>query len=139
VLPKLPPAVEQFLRLPNPSVIACIRPDGFPMSVATWYEWSDGLILVNMHEKRDRLRWMRVNPRVSVTVLGEDWSKHVSMFGSIVRFEDDTTLADIDRLCVRYSGRPFPRRTAKRVSAWIEPMGWLGWDETGELASHPPV
>ena len=125
--------------MPNPAVIACIRPDGFPMSVATWYEWSDGLILVNMHEKRDRLRWMRANPRVSLTVLGEDWGKHVSMFGSIVRFEDDTTLADIDRLCVRYSGQPFPRRTAQRVSAWIEPMGWLGWDETGELSSHPPV
>ena len=139
MLPKLPPAVEQFLHLPNPAVIACIRPDGFPMSVATWYEWSDGLILVNMHEKRDRLRWMRVNPKVSVTVLGKDWSKHVSMFGSIVRFEDDTTLADIDRLCLRYTGKPFARRTAKRVSAWIEPMGWHGWDDEGELSSRPPV
>ena len=139
MLGKLPPAVEKFLAKPNPAVIACIRPDGFPMSVATWYEWSDGLILVNMHEKRDRLRWMRANPKVSLTVLGEDWGKHVSMYGSIVRFEDDTTLADIDRLCVRYSGQPFPRRTAKRVSAWIEPMGWHGWDETGELSSRPPV
>lgn len=139
MLPKLPPVVEQFLQLPNPAVIACIRPDGYPMSVATWYEWSDGLILVNMHEGRDRLRWMRANPRVSLTVLGEDWGKHVSMFGSIVRFEDDTTLADIDRLCIRYSGQPFPRRTAKRVSAWIEPVGWLGWDETGELSSRPPL
>ena len=111
------------------------------MSVATWYAWQDGLILVNMHESRDRLRWMRANPRVSVTVLGEDWYRHVSMFGSIVRFVDDTklALADIDRLCLRYTGKPFARRTAKRVSAWIEPMGWHGWDDEGELSSRPPL
>ena len=139
MLAKLPAAVERFLSKPNPAVIACIRPDGFPMSVATWYDWQDGLILVNMHESRDRLRWMRANPRVSVTVLGEDWYRHVSMFGSVVRLEDDSKLADIDRLCLRYTGKPFARRTAKRVSAWIEPMGWHGWDDEGELSSRPPL
>jgi len=134
---ELPPAVDRFLHEPNPAIIACIRPDGFPMSVATWYDWQDGLILVNMHERRSRLRWMRLNPRVSVTVLGEDWSRHVSLFGSIVRFVDDVELTDIDRLCRRYSGQPFPMRTAKRVSAWIEPHGWHGWDSEGKLSSVP--
>jgi PPOX class probable F420-dependent enzyme len=139
VLAQLPAAVERFLSTPNPAVIACIRPDGFPMSVATWYDWQDGLILVNMHESRDRLRWMRANPRVSVTVLGEDWYRHVSMFGSVVRLEDDSKLADIDRLCLRYTGKRFARRTAKRVSAWIEPIGWHGWDDEGELSSRPAL
>lgn len=134
---KLPPRVDEFLKRPNPAVIACIRPDGFPMTVATWYDWHDGLILVNMHESRSRLRWMRKNPRVSVTVLGEDWYRHVSLFGSVVTIADDVTLADIDRLSRRYTGKAFANRAAKRVSAWIEPKGWHGWDDDGELSSTP--
>jgi PPOX class probable F420-dependent enzyme len=131
----LPAEVDEFLKKPNPAVIACIRPDGFPMTVATWYDWEDGRILVNMHEGRSRLRWMRVNPKVSVTMLGEDWYRHVSVFGSIVQFVDDAGLADIDRLCRRYTGKAFANRAAKRVSAWIEPEGWHGWDDEGVLSS----
>jgi PPOX class probable F420-dependent enzyme len=131
----LPDAVDGFLRLPNPAVIACIRPDGFPMSVATWYDWDGKRILVNMHESRSRLRWMRKNPKVSLTVLGEDWYRHVSLFGSVVEIVDDVTLADIDRLCRHYTDKPFARRDAKRVSAWIEPAGWHGWDDEGRLSS----
>jgi PPOX class probable F420-dependent enzyme len=132
----LPPAVVDFLKRPNPAVIAFIRPDGYPMSVATWYDWDDGLILVNMHEGRSRLRWLRANPKASLTALGEeDWYRHVSLYGAVVRFVDDVDLADIDRLCLRYTGEPFSNRNAKRVSAWIEPHGWHGWDDEGEVAS----
>jgi hypothetical protein len=106
------------------------------MSVATWYDWEDGMILVNMHERRSRLRWLRANPRVSVTALGQgDWYRHVTLYGSVVRFAEDADLADIDRLCLRYTGKPFSNRRAKRVSAWIEPRGWHGWDDSGEIAS----
>lgn len=133
---ELPQPVVDFLKRPNPAVIAFIRPDGYPMSVATWYDWEDGMILVNMHERRSRLRWLRANPRVSVTALGEgDWYRHVTLYGSVVRFADDADLADIDRLCLRYTGKPFSNRRAKRVSAWIEPRGWHGWDDSGEIAS----
>ncbi len=133
---KLPPAVLDFVKKPHPAVIASIRPDGYPMTVATWYDWeSDGLILVNMHEGRSRLRWMRANPKVSLTMLGKDWYRHVSIYGSVVRFADDADLADIDRLCLRYTAKPFANRRAKRVSAWIEPHGWHGWDDEGELSS----
>jgi PPOX class probable F420-dependent enzyme len=132
---ELPPRVVEFLKKPNAAVIACIRPDGFPMTVATWYDWEDGLILVNMHEGRSRLRWMRSNPKVSLTVLDEDWYRHVSLYGSVVKIAVDTDLADIDRLCLRYTEKPFSNRRAKRVSAWIEPKGWHGWDDDGELAS----
>jgi hypothetical protein len=46
---KLPPNIVELLRRPNPAVIACVRPDGFPMTVATWYDWDDGLVLVNIY------------------------------------------------------------------------------------------
>jgi PPOX class probable F420-dependent enzyme len=132
---ELPPRVIEFLKKPNPAVIACIRPDGFPMTVATWYDWEDGLILVNMRDSRSRLRWMRLDPKVSLTMLDEDWYRHVSLFGNVIKIADDVDLRDIDRLSRRYSGKPFANRAARRVSALIEPEGWHGWDDGGELAS----
>jgi len=134
---KLPARVERFLKQPNAAVIATLRPDGFPMSVVTWYDWDAGRILVNMNAIRSRLRWMRLNPKVSLTVFDADWYRHVSLYGMVVAIEDDAGLAGIDRLAVRYTGRPFGDRGAKRVNAWIEPLGWHGWDDSGELASPP--
>ena len=125
--PKIPPHIDEFLRQPNASVIGCIRPDGFPMTVATWYDWEEGRILVNMAQSRSRLRWMRLNPKVSLTVFDKDWYRHVSLYGLVVTFTDDVDLADIDRLARRYRGQPYGARDAKRVSAWIEPKGWHEW------------
>ncbi|TMD72921.1 MAG: PPOX class F420-dependent oxidoreductase [Chloroflexi bacterium] len=135
----LPLQVDEFLSRPNASVIGCVRPDGFPMTVATWYDWEDGRILVNMDAGRRRLAWIRLNPKVSLTVFGDDWSRHVSLYGLVATLREDSDLRDIDRLARRYSGNPFPSRTAKRVSAWIEPHGWHGWDLSGELSGGGPL
>ena len=132
---KLPGPVEDFLKRPNIAVIAAMRPDGYPMTVVTWYDWDGGRILVNMLESRARLAWMRANPKVSLTIFDEDWYRHVSIYGDVVAIEHDAGLAGIDRLAVRYSGKPFRNRKARRISAWIEPVGWHGWDPSGELSS----
>jgi PPOX class probable F420-dependent enzyme len=124
----VPPEVDDFLHRPNPAVVASLRPDGSPHSVPTWYDWEDGRVLLNMEDTRLRLGYMRRDPRVALTVLGEDgWYRHVSLLGTIVSIGDDDDLADIDRLAVRYTGRPFRTRDRKRVSAWMEPERWHGW------------
>jgi PPOX class probable F420-dependent enzyme len=125
----VPPEIDAFLRKPNPAVIATLRPDGSPHTVATWYDWDDGRVLVNMDASRLRLRFMRRDPRVSLTALDEDsWYTHVSLLGKVVSLEDDPDLAGIDRLAIRYTGKPFSKREAKRVNAWIEIERWHGWD-----------
>jgi PPOX class probable F420-dependent enzyme len=111
-------------------VIATLRADGSPHSVPTWYDWEDGRVLVNMDESRLRLRHLRRDPRVSLSVLGDGddgWYRHVSLLGRAISITDDHGLADIDRLALRYTGRPFRTRDAKRVSAWIEPERWHAW------------
>ena len=124
---EVPAKVDEFLRQPNAAVIACVRPDGFPMTVATWYDWANGQVLVNMDAKRSRLDWMRHNAKVALTMFDRDWYRHVSLYGEVVAIEDDPDLADIDRLARRYTGRPYGSRKAKRVSAWIDPRGWHVW------------
>jgi len=128
----LPEKALDLLREPNPAVIAVRRPDGHPMSVATWYlVEDDGTILVNMDARRARLRWIEEHPFVSLTVLKEgEWYTHVSIRGEVVRWEHDRAkaLADIDRLARHYGGDGFGSRDARRVSAWIRIDHWHGWD-----------
>ncbi len=129
----LPPEVVEFLRQPNPAVIASLRPDGSPHTAATWYDWEeDGHVLLNMDESRRRLGFMRSDPRVALTALDhEDWGRYVTLFGRIVRIERDSDLAGIDRLAIRYAGVPFRTRDAKRYSAWMKVETWYGWEGSG--------
>jgi PPOX class probable F420-dependent enzyme len=124
----LPDDVRELLAKPNPAVITTVRPDGQPVSVATWYLLEGDEILVNMDEARRRLAYLRQDPRVSLTVLDEQsWYTHVSLQGRVVRLEDDPDLVDIDRLAVHYNGSPHRNRDRRRVSAWIEIASWHGW------------
>ena len=125
----IPPEIEAFLLKPNPAVVATVRPDGSPHSVATWYDLVDGLILLNMAATRARLGHIRRDPRVSLTVLDvDDWYTHVTLRGVIERLEDDPELADIDRLALRYQSRPYRNRTSPRVSAWVRVERWHRWN-----------
>jgi PPOX class probable F420-dependent enzyme len=126
--PPLPRELDELLVQPNHAVIATLAADGAPSSVATWYLWEDGRVLVNMDEGRARLAHLRRDPRVSITVLdGEDWYVHVSLHGRVVELADDEGLVDIDRLSQHYRGRPYAKRERGRVSAWIEVDSWHGW------------
>jgi PPOX class probable F420-dependent enzyme len=124
----VPPEVDEFLSRPNPAVVATLRPDGSPHTAATWYDWEDGRVLLNMAETRLRLGFLREDPRAALTVLGEgSWYRHVSLLGRVVSIEEDADLADIDRLARRYTGRDYRNREQKRFSAWLEPDRWHGW------------
>jgi PPOX class probable F420-dependent enzyme len=128
----VPPEVDEFLSRPNPAVVATLRPDGSPHTAATWYDWEDGRVLLNMAETRLRLGFLRRDPRGALTVLDEgSWYRHVSLLGRVVSIEDDVDLADIDRLARRYTGRDYRSRDQKRVSAWFEPDRWHGWSGGG--------
>jgi PPOX class probable F420-dependent enzyme len=130
--PPVPEEVSEFLARPNPAVVATLRPDGYPHTAATWYDWEDGRVLLNMAATRLRLAFMRHDPRAALTVLDdESWYRHVSLIGRIVSIADDSDLADIDRLARRYTGSPFRNRSAARVSAWLEPERWHGWSDSG--------
>jgi len=126
--PPLPEAAVAMLTKANPAVITTLRPDGQPVSTATWYLWDNGRVLVNMDESRKRLEHMREDPRVALTVLDDGgWYTHISIVGHVVELREDTDLADIDRLARQYTGEQYPRRDRRRVSAWIGIERWHGW------------
>jgi PPOX class probable F420-dependent enzyme len=116
-----------MLAKPNPAIIGTVTPDGAPNTVATWYLWEDGRVLVNMDEGRRRLEYLRANPRVSLTVLdGVEWYRHITLHGRVT-LVDDADLVDIDRLSTHYMGNPYSQRDRGRVSGWIEIDSWHAW------------
>lgn len=124
-----PDRIRDLLRKPNPAVVATLRSDGHPVSVATWYLLEDDdRVLLNMDATRVRLQHLRADPRLSLTVLDEgNWYTHVSLVGRVDELRDDADLADIDRLSRHYGGRPYPVRDSPRVSASMTVERWHGW------------
>ncbi|MCG5217332.1 PPOX class F420-dependent oxidoreductase [Streptosporangium sp. KLBMP 9127] len=128
--PPLPPEAQEMLVRPNLCVIATLRSDGAPVTTPTWYLWEDGRALVNMDEARVRLRHLRRDERVSLTVLDTpDWYTHVTLIGHVSELYEDQGLADIDRIARHYTGSPYPTRERTRFSAWITVDRWHGWGE----------
>jgi PPOX class probable F420-dependent enzyme len=127
--PPLPPALEALLAKPNPAAIGTLKPDGSPHTVATWYLWDGGRVVVSMDHTRRRIEYMRGDPRVSLTVLdSENWYRHVSLRGRVASLEPDEGLKVIDRIARHYSGEPYPVRDRERISAWIEVTTWHAWE-----------
>ena len=111
-----PPVPEQYaavLAKPNPAVMATLRSDGAPVSVATWYDWEDGRILLNLAGGRVRLKHLRRDPRVTITVLDDDdWDRHVSLQGRVAEFVDDTGVSPTS------TGSPRATAGARTRTAW---------------------
>jgi PPOX class probable F420-dependent enzyme len=130
-----PPELQEFLRRPNPCIVATIRPDGELHTAATWYEWTDaGTVVVNMDASRQRLGHMRADPRVALTVLdAENWYKHVSLIGRVEEIRPDPELEDIDRISRHYSGNAYRDRQRDSWTAEVEIQRWHGWSGGHDL------
>jgi PPOX class probable F420-dependent enzyme len=134
-LPPLPPELTAFLKDPNPAVVASIKPSGELHTAATWYELGPGdTILLNMDGTRARLRYLRLDPRVALTIIDADnWYSHVSVTGVVREIRSDPGLEDIDRLSTRYTGRPYSDRQRVSWTAIIEITRWHAWKNSATI------
>ena len=127
--PPVPAELTAVLVQPNPCVMGMVKENGDPVTVATWYIWEDGRVLVNLDEGRARLSYLRHESRVSLTVLDSDsWYHAISLRGRVASLTDDRDLSVIDRVSQHYTGRPYGNRNRGRVSAWIDVHEWHEWD-----------
>jgi PPOX class probable F420-dependent enzyme len=132
----LPADLVSFLAGPRRAVVGTVRSDGSPVTTACWYGLQDdGRILLSMDRDSHRLRHLRAEPRVALTVLGDDWYNQLSLLGRAVESRDDADLADIDALSQRYLGEPYEDRSYTGVSVLFEIERWHTWgDPAGEAA-----
>ncbi|MGC5247429.1 PPOX class F420-dependent oxidoreductase [Gordonia sp. DT219] len=121
-------AARELLAQPNPSVMATVRSDGAPVTAATWYLLDGDEILLNLDDTRVRLRHLRADPRVTLTVLaGDDWYTHVTVVGRVTEFRADEGLTDIDRISRHYTGEQYAVRDNPRTTAVMTIERWYGW------------
>jgi PPOX class probable F420-dependent enzyme len=124
----LPRELLTFLAKPRPAVVGTVRADGTPVTTACWYGLEDdGRLLLTMDRESHRLRHLRWNPRVALTVLGDDWYNQLSILGRAVEFRDDPDLADIDGLSQRYLSEPYEDRAYTGVTVLVEVERFHTW------------
>ena len=129
-MPKLPfpDDVRALLAKPSPAVVSTLRSDGQPISVATWYVLEGDRVLVNMDATRVRVKHLKRDPRLTLTVLDEaSWYTHVSLVGRVEEMYDDEGLVDINRISNHYTDRDYPDQQSPRISAWMSIDTWHGW------------
>ena len=127
----LPDELSRFLAAPRPAVVASVRPDGAPITAATWYLWEDGRVILSMEADGLRARNLRGNPAIALTVLADDWYSQLSLVGRVVELRHDPELADLDRISLHYAGAPYPERDLDPVTAFVEIDRWSSFGSPG--------
>ncbi len=123
----LPDAVREFLQKPNFAVLATVNPNGMPQATPVWFMLEGDHILINTSKGRVKLRNLEQDPRAALSIVDRDNPyQHVQIRGRVVRFDREHGARDIDRLSLRYRGRPYqyPPTDApeNRVSILINPQ-----------------
>lgn len=129
--PPIPPELSRFLAAARPAVVSTLTRDGSPVTAATWYEWADGRLLLVMDAAGRRVSNLRRDPRLALTVLGDNWYEHVSFLARAVEIRDDPDFVDVDRLAQRYWGRPYEPRDWRSVTVVAEIDRWHTYGSPG--------
>jgi hypothetical protein len=119
--------VDAFLAQPLTAVVGVSRPDGSPVTAATWYLWRDGVLRFAMHADTARRRHLDNDRRFSLTVLGAAAGTHVSLFGNVVSLVDDPDFEFPDLMSFHYTNGPFPLRHKTVVVATAQVDSWYSY------------
>jgi PPOX class probable F420-dependent enzyme len=125
----LPDEIQRFLVAPRPAVLGWLRDDGGPTTAAVWYRFADGAVEMSMSANGRRPRQLRRDPRLALTVLGDNWYTHVSLECSVTSIVEDHTLARLDAIAVHYTGEPYTDRETASVAVTAVVERWHTWGE----------
>jgi PPOX class probable F420-dependent enzyme len=116
------PAVRRVLEAGPIAHLATVLPDGAPHTVPLWIGvHEDRIVLLTGPDSR-KARNLRRDPRVALSIAPADNPfEPVVVRGRVVEWlEGDLAWPIIDRISMKYIGRPYSRE-ADRVVAVIEP------------------
>jgi PPOX class probable F420-dependent enzyme len=119
---ELPDSVRALLEGANFAHIATVLPDGGPHSVPVWIALEGDRIAFFTQEGSRKARNIEADPRVAFSIVDHDNPyRSATVRGRVVdRAHGDAALAVMDRMSVRYTGRPFPYRESG-TAYFVEP------------------
>lgn len=112
--------------------LATINKDGTPQVTPVWIDFDGKHIIVNSEEKRLKVRNMKRNPNVAISVAdASNPYSYVEVRGKVVEITTEGASAGIDAMAKKYIGQdtyPWNQPTDVRVVIRIEPekVGGMG-------------
>jgi PPOX class probable F420-dependent enzyme len=131
----VPADLHAFLAAPRLAVVASLRDDGSPVTAACWFRFDGSQVLLSVAADGQRLRHVRRDPRVALTVLGEREFTHLSVLGRVVGITLDRDFAGVDEFARHYTGRDYPNHD---VPGYVLRVEIERWHLFGDPASDEP-
>lgn len=123
--------MRRFLNEPNVGVLATVSPRGRLQATPVWFLLEGDELLVNTSRGRVKLRNLEKHPYMVLTIIDpKNAYRWAQIQGRVIRFDNASGARDIDRLSLRYLGKPYPYfsgdKPENRVSIVIRPFNISG-------------
>lgn len=106
---ELLPDVIDLLRAPSICYLATTMPDGSPQVTQVWVDTDGTDVLINTVEGHQKLRNIRRDPRVALTVSDPARpTAYVQIRGDVHEITTEGAREHIDELSQKYLGKPYP-------------------------------
>ncbi len=106
---------EKYLDLVDKKIafasLATLMPDGTPQVTPVWFDYKDGLVIVNTAIGRTKARNMQEGAHVALSIPDPDNPyRYVQVRGRVTRTTTDGADENIEALSHKYLGKPYPFR-----------------------------
>ena len=105
--------------------LATINKDGSPQVSPVWVDFDGACVIVNSEQKRRKVRNIKRDPRVALSVTDPENSYHyIEIRGRVVGITPEGAAAHIDKMAKKYMGLdkyPYNKPDDVRVIIKIEP------------------
>ena len=114
--------IKQLVDGPNFAHLATLMPDGAPQSVPVWVGREGDRLVICTGEASLKARNTRRDPRVALSIVDfHDPYREAQLRARVVERRPDPALAFMDPISRKYTGKPFPFRSAEgRVALVLE-------------------
>ncbi len=98
-------AQKKYLADKNFGHVATLNKDGSPQVSPVWVEFDGKHVIVNSEQSRRKVRNLKRDPRVSISILnGENPYEYIEIRGKVVEITAEGGSEGIDRLAKKYMG-----------------------------------
>ncbi|CAM5254547.1 PPOX class F420-dependent oxidoreductase OS=Streptomyces alboniger OX=132473 GN=CP975_16110 PE=4 SV=1 [Streptomyces alboniger] len=105
----LPNDLLDVLQSPAPCFLTTLMPDGSPQITQTWVDTDGENIVINTVSTHQKTRNVERDPRVAVAVADPSTpSRYWAVRGRVKATETEGAREHIDKLALKYLGRPYP-------------------------------
>ena len=125
------PVAQDLLKSKIPARLAYNWTDGTPRVVPIWFTWSSGAIVMASPPKAPKLKALRVNPNVAVTIDSNDFPHKVLLVRGTARVDMvDGIVPEYAAAAKRYFGQ-------EQGAVWVTNLQTMGVTQMGRIELTP--